>query len=354
VSVPYSLKLLIQELAAMNIQLRIITEDNLHQIESMSYSDNLQKLTMQSNMTPAKLVEEVQKVLRKGPKAVNTPYADKYQPPSPEYMPPPQPRTPEYDPNSPVYNPTNAESPVYNPTNAESPVYNPTNAEFPVYNPTNAESPVYNPTNAESPSFEYHPTEYFPRESSEIKGGAYYVDDFKLGETVLFKKSVDLGLPYDKPWKIMKKGGKLLTIQTERNPYEPGRMSISKNELIQIVKPDELIKPDEYLKWQHKRQLAQHIPHFPVQLPQPQLQPIQQPNINIRVVAGDDNSKNGGSNQEEGQPEITVKKEDDFNSLVIPRPETEKKKETSEPKTSGGSIMSNLSDISKIFINKMM
>jgi DNA-directed RNA polymerase II subunit RPB2 len=43
--IPYSLKLLIQELQGMNIQMRIITEDNIDQLMSMSYSDNLIKVT---------------------------------------------------------------------------------------------------------------------------------------------------------------------------------------------------------------------------------------------------------------------------------------------------------------------
>ena len=44
VRIPYSLKLLIQELQVMNIQMRIITEDNIDQLMSMSYSDNVYKL----------------------------------------------------------------------------------------------------------------------------------------------------------------------------------------------------------------------------------------------------------------------------------------------------------------------
>jgi len=42
--VPYAFKLLIQELQVMNVQLRIITEDNIDQLLSMSYSDNISKL----------------------------------------------------------------------------------------------------------------------------------------------------------------------------------------------------------------------------------------------------------------------------------------------------------------------
>ena len=51
--VPYSFKLLIQELASMNIQLRIITDDNIAQISHMSYSNNINKLlqTSETNIT---------------------------------------------------------------------------------------------------------------------------------------------------------------------------------------------------------------------------------------------------------------------------------------------------------------
>ena len=42
--IPYALKLLIQELQAMNVQLRIITDENVEQLTSMGYSDNIIKL----------------------------------------------------------------------------------------------------------------------------------------------------------------------------------------------------------------------------------------------------------------------------------------------------------------------
>jgi len=43
--IPYALKLLIQELQTMNIQMRIITDDNVDQLMSMSYSKNIMDLT---------------------------------------------------------------------------------------------------------------------------------------------------------------------------------------------------------------------------------------------------------------------------------------------------------------------
>jgi hypothetical protein len=42
--VPYALKLLIQELEVLNIQMRLITDDNVDQLLNMSYSNNISKL----------------------------------------------------------------------------------------------------------------------------------------------------------------------------------------------------------------------------------------------------------------------------------------------------------------------
>lgn len=44
IRIPYALKLLIQELQTMNVQLRLITEDNIDQLSSMSFSGNIGNL----------------------------------------------------------------------------------------------------------------------------------------------------------------------------------------------------------------------------------------------------------------------------------------------------------------------
>ena len=56
--VPYAFKLLIQELQVMNVQMRIITEDNIDQLLSMSYSDNINKL-MKSDNTIQDTIKEI-------------------------------------------------------------------------------------------------------------------------------------------------------------------------------------------------------------------------------------------------------------------------------------------------------
>jgi DNA-directed RNA polymerase II subunit RPB2 len=56
--VPYSLKLLIQELQVMNVQMRIITDENVDQLLSMSYSNNIHKLMKSNEPTEVMLRNE--------------------------------------------------------------------------------------------------------------------------------------------------------------------------------------------------------------------------------------------------------------------------------------------------------
>jgi DNA-directed RNA polymerase II subunit RPB2 len=58
VRIPYSLKLLIQELQAMNVQMRIITEDNIDQLTNLSYgSKNIHKLLDREDDELTSLIE---------------------------------------------------------------------------------------------------------------------------------------------------------------------------------------------------------------------------------------------------------------------------------------------------------
>ena len=51
--VPYSFKLLLQELQAMNVNMRIITDDNVDNLMAMSYSDNINKIVDAKNLQEA-------------------------------------------------------------------------------------------------------------------------------------------------------------------------------------------------------------------------------------------------------------------------------------------------------------
>jgi DNA-directed RNA polymerase II subunit RPB2 len=59
--VPYAFKLLIQELQTMNIQLRIITDENIDQIENMCFSDNYVKLNKLDEKLKTELLEVKEK-----------------------------------------------------------------------------------------------------------------------------------------------------------------------------------------------------------------------------------------------------------------------------------------------------
>ena len=57
VCIPYSLKLLIQELQTINIVIRIITDDNINHLENMAFSKNIDKLTHIPDITPKEVME---------------------------------------------------------------------------------------------------------------------------------------------------------------------------------------------------------------------------------------------------------------------------------------------------------
>jgi DNA-directed RNA polymerase II subunit RPB2 len=101
ISVPYSFKLLIQELQTINVQMRIITADNIDQIESMSFSRNLENLT--GTMAANVLKHTIQTKLDKKQGAD----IEAIMPSSPDFA------TPNYD------TPT-IESPVYLPTTPDT------------------------------------------------------------------------------------------------------------------------------------------------------------------------------------------------------------------------------------------
>jgi DNA-directed RNA polymerase II subunit RPB2 len=153
--VPYSFKLMIQELQVMNVQMRIITDDNVDQLLSMSFSENINKLMMSDKPVPElikQINDNINKQLRQDVRVdevIETPVlpepvkieSDDINPTpnSPAYNPN---ESPLFSPNSPAYNPN--ESPPYAPN---SPAYMP--SQSPPYAPN---SPAYNPYESDSES----------------------------------------------------------------------------------------------------------------------------------------------------------------------------------------------------------
>ena len=65
VRVPYAFKLLLQELRTMNVEMRIITEDNVEQLTGMAYSNNYNKLVGDPNIS---LIDIINKANKQAPK----------------------------------------------------------------------------------------------------------------------------------------------------------------------------------------------------------------------------------------------------------------------------------------------
>jgi DNA-directed RNA polymerase II subunit RPB2 len=281
--IPYSLKLLIQELQAMNIQMRLITEDNIAQLENMSFSKNLEKLTQIPMITPQGIVEMIQESLKKNPHtnqyiesyeevrnspiemkeydSIPTNYnANAYEPTSPAY----DPTSPAYDPTSPAYDPT---SPAYEPT---SPAYEPTS---PAYEPT---SPTYAPTSPQFNPYSPHSPE-FPPPQTEIKGG------FVQGETVYYMNGGRQEL-----WTIKNRGEHFITIE---NPTPSG----NPEEDVKVVLPTEISKESLFQQGGLVEPINDYIQPFT------QLNP-HTPNINVAPVI---KIFNGGNDQSKGdEPDI--------------------------------------------------
>ena len=101
VNVPYSFKLLMQELGTINVQMRFITEDNINQIENMTYSKNIDKLMYTKDADIEKIIKDNQQLLEESRKNTRVNTSDTIDSFSPIVQSPEYPPSPEYQTNSP-------------------------------------------------------------------------------------------------------------------------------------------------------------------------------------------------------------------------------------------------------------
>lgn len=239
VKVPYTLKLLIQELQTMNIQMRLITEDNIQQLENMSFSKNIDKLLSIENTNPKNVVNMIQKKLyatmvdeRDKRKLV-----EKYgAPPTPE-------KSPQYPDTSPAYNPSydefNDYSPSSPPYNPNSPTYHPESPAYdPNYNPD--ESPPFYPVSPEEPPPKFLPTS--PDESPP-KFSPHSPEEGP--PTTIFSKGEEVHLRGDnKPqrmWIIKNIGDQFITIETQDTQGLP-----DEKDAVKVVEVGDLYRPGDF------------------------------------------------------------------------------------------------------------
>ena len=250
--VPYSFKLLMQELNAMNMQMRLITDDNIEQIEAMTFSNNIQLLGVRGKFDYKTKIDKVLKGeeddklynisedYSDGPKTPDYPpesplyAASSDGPKTPDYPPdsPPDsplyaassdgPKTPDYPPDSPPDSPLYAASsdgPKTPDYPLDSPPYAPGSLDYPPDSPP--DSPPYAPG-----SLDYPPESYGGNsKNNHINGIVYYRGYKGRDKNGLLQK-----------WKVIKGGNKFCTIQKIK---EPGSLFNPMNDL-QIVRPEEI------------------------------------------------------------------------------------------------------------------
>ena len=241
VAVPYSLKLLVQELQAINIQMRFITEDNIDQMETMMNSKNLENLANVGSLDDIR--KKLIQMTRRG--ASENPIADDwdstpvlpsgFQPSTPNFMTPNfnQSNTPTYEPSTPEYMPTTPEyRPDYEPPLAAtppSPLYEPTS---PLYEPS---SPLYEPPLAATPPSYEPPLAATPDFSPE------------MGEIVFFRG--------DNPpieWTVINIGNQVVTLQNGED--------IKVAQMSDVYQPP-LSVPMQYpIEQQQQQQQQQQVP----------------------------------------------------------------------------------------------
>ena len=298
VSVPYSFKLLVQELQTINVQLRVITEDNIEQIEHMSSNHNIEKLTSEG-ATMKSLMDMIRENINnsRGDR-IFTPDDDKYTPtPSPvtsleterseSYHPTSDPNSPAYDPNSPQYDPNSPpyapNSPPYPPNsdstnskshsgNTDDEIVTPTSPNYPPPDSPNYPppgSPNYPPPthnfNSESSdgSVPPPPTHNFNSESSDGSvppppthniGDEESADSSEevtkqVGGRVCLRDDVEHPT---RPWKISHIGEKFVTI------HALDRDNLNEDDYIRVVSPQDIHSEYRAKQFANKLIDAQH------------------------------------------------------------------------------------------------
>jgi hypothetical protein len=295
------MKLLIQELQTINVQMRIITEDNISQIESMAYSKNIGKLTLDPTATPGQIIEQIRKRATKAnapkpsPTSETPEYSDEsldfYKSSSPTGI---EPQSPQYPDISPAYEPSNTP-----PMNTSSPGYVPGTPEYPTppFPPPNqpqigeTKQPEYSPP--EPPTLMDNITKTINNLNPFAKGGGG--GNPIVGGTVYYRGSTDMGLSPNHIWNVKRLGDPFITIET----LDP----VLHDNTVLVVHPSELMDttniPPESEFFRDYMPIQNSVPNYPTSpyMSSPMMDrnsapaPIQF-NPMIKIVNGDDNSKN--------------------------------------------------------------
>jgi hypothetical protein len=323
VRIPYSLKLLIQELQTINIAMRLITDDNIEQIENMTFSKNMNiLLDKKGEVSVKEYIKDFDFTLRRQGPAPKTPVSEAeeeeteaerkkkygyarmgFAPTSPEYAP----NSPEYNPGSPEWGP---KTPDFSP---------PEEGQEGLFVPT---SPEYPPP----PSPEYPQDEgsdaMFSAPLLSKKGGS---GGFQPGELV----SLTTYGGQDNLWQVKSTGGEFTTVQK----YGAGP------EGLMVVEPGSLSHPMPMNGGNGGGPSTQFVGDGGL-FDTPLLSRPANEGTNIFLINGNNNevdgsaiaaqAKKGGSSTTEGSPAVTTiggGSSSLGSTPVIPFPTVEEKKE---------------------------
>ena len=271
ICIPYTMKLLIQELQCINVQMRIVTEDNIDQLANMTFSRNIQDLTGLKTVTIPTVVSELKRTLDKRVKPIeintsDSPFEEKNLPPigSP--------------PGSPIG--SSVGSPPGSPIGSSigSSVGSPANS--PEYA---SGSPAYTP---DSGSLIKEAIE----EGKGIRGGGNInmenpaeIPEYMVGQQVMLRggnKGSSTIISYNDPY---------YTIQSD----QPQSLENFKDS-IAVVTKDEIYPALQYPVGQSQMQYPLGQSHMQNLVGQSQIQnPLGQPPLQINIVSGNNSSIQG-------------------------------------------------------------
>jgi DNA-directed RNA polymerase II subunit RPB2 len=239
VNVPYSFKLLLQELNTCNVQMRIITEDNIEQLENLTFSKNINVLLHNNDMTPQNIVNQIKRTImniRRENRPVNAqvgPFKPEMARLSPDSLPEFQ-GSPDYPNVSPAYQSPEDELTKMIRNSSDSPPYNPFVSESPPFNPTTPDYP---------PPFQPRSPDYPPPDSFENL--SQQANEYSIGEDVYYREDPPIYDQMGNPlppriWKIKNIGDKFITIVT--NPIN----SSDTRETQEIVNAMQIYRSNDY------------------------------------------------------------------------------------------------------------
>jgi hypothetical protein len=309
VCIPYSLKLLMQELQCANVAMRIITDDNIEQIENMSFSRNIDKLMFSKDAKPSDIVFDIRRFIAKNKlkAAEKTQFVLKDLQESLRTSEDELSKSKEYNTNTPSdYVP----SPAYDMQSDEKSYNRPNSPEYAKGSPVfgdSPNSPLFVPMTPPS-NYVENSQEYFNPESPEYAKGSHFgigengQTEYKIGDFVS-RRGVQGN---DNIWRIENVGPEFTTIKKYSPENLTGGGSSGNNfrdyDEVVVVDNNEIfpysyatIQPHHYqMNPTNMVSVGPYGEPYGNSLPMIKTEePYKPPDVNVVVVTGDKNELNG-------------------------------------------------------------